>query len=267
MQWTFHTPNPPHVEVRFPAGDLRIDADASGDTEIDLEAGRHEEDRWKVELVERPGRPVVRIHAPSGFRGRNGHARIAIRCPAGASVDVHTASADVDTHGALGDVRIHTASGDVRIERADGPVRVDSAGGDVAVGVAAAGLEVRGASGGVSADRVGGDVRVHLACGDGEIGRAEGRVEARTASGDQALGAVGPGSVRLETVSGDLSVGVLPGIDVWMDLQSVAGEARSDLESSGEPEAGRPRLEVRMRSVSGDLRVHRAAEAAPAAKA
>jgi len=48
-------------------------------------------------------------------------------------------------------------------------------------------------------------------------------------------------------------------------MQSVSGDTHSELTPSGEPEEGRPRLEVHMRSVSGDLKLHRAASETTAA--
>jgi DUF4097 and DUF4098 domain-containing protein YvlB len=258
MQWTFATLTPPDLEVRFASGEIRIEADATDSTAIDLESRRHDEDRWRVELVERDGRPLVRIHAPNGSRPRSSEATIHISCPTGSGLDLQTGSADVQTEGVLGQVRIQAASGDVRLDRASGRVRIDTASGDVEVGTAADSLQVRTASGEITAQAALGDVKVQSASGDIEIHEAKANVEGQSASGDQSIASLGAGTARLETISGDLIVGVVPGIDVWMDLQTVSGDTQSDLAPSTGPEGDRPRLDLRMRSVSGDLKVERA---------
>jgi hypothetical protein len=258
MQWTFATLTPPDLEIRFAAGEIRIEAAAADSTVIDLESSRHDEDRWRVELVERDGRPLVRIQAPNGFRPRSGEATIRVSCPPSSGLDLQTGSADVQTVGSLGEVRIQVANGDVRLDRAEGRVRIDSASGDVEVGTAADSLQVRTASGEITAKEALGDTKVQSASGDVTIQLAGENVVGQTTSGDQSIASVGAGSVRLETISGDLTVAVIPDIDVWMDLQTVSGETGSDLTPSAGPDADRPRLELRLRSVSGDLKVERA---------
>src|SRR5256885_12133971 len=101
MQWTFATLTPPDLEIRLATGEIRIEATAADATVIDLESSRHDEDRWRVELVERDGRPLVRIQPPNGFRPRSGEATIHLSCPAGSGLDLQTGSADVQTEGEL----------------------------------------------------------------------------------------------------------------------------------------------------------------------
>jgi len=79
MQWTFATLTPPDLEIRFAAGRISIEADAADSTVIDLDSSRHDEDRWRVEVLERDSRPLVRIQAPNGFRSRSGEATIRVR--------------------------------------------------------------------------------------------------------------------------------------------------------------------------------------------
>ena len=258
MQWTFATLTPPDLEIRLASGEIRIEADAADATVVDLDSSRHDEDRWRVELVERDGRPLVRIQAPNGFRPRSSEATVRVSCPPGSGLDVQTGSADVQTQGELGQVRIQAASGDVRLDRATGRVRIDTASGDVEVGTAADSLQVRTASGEINAKEALGDTKLQSASGDLTIQQAGTSVEGQTTSGDQSIASVGAGSVRLDTISGDLTVAVVSDIDVWMDMQTVSGETGSDLTPSAGPDAGRPRLELRMRSVSGDLKVERA---------
>jgi hypothetical protein len=66
--------------------------------------------------------------------------------------------------------------------------------------------------------------------------------------------------VQVKTVSGDASVGVTPGLRVWLDLSSVSGRMGSELDDDPADD-GPPQLTLTMRSVSGDLRIHRTAGA------
>ena len=69
---------------------------------------------------------------------------------------------------------------------------------------------------------------------------------------------------RLNSVSGDLHVAARRGLALWIDAQSVSGSVTSDLDvggDEGEAEGG-AQVELRARSVSGDIRITRAAPTA-----
>ena len=91
-----------------------------------------------------------------------------------------------------------------------------------------------------------------------------GDVSISTASGDVTVGAASGGAVQIKTVSGDVSVGVVPGLRVWLDLSSVSGRMGSELADDGDAGDGPAELSLTLRSVSGDMRIHRTA-AAPVA--
>jgi hypothetical protein len=64
----------------------------------------------------------------------------------------------------------------------------------------------------------------------------------------------------VKTVSGDIEVGVVPGLRVWLDLSSLSGRMESQLDGD-DPIAGDgpAQLTIALRSVSGDQRIRRAA--------
>jgi DUF4097 and DUF4098 domain-containing protein YvlB len=140
-------------------------------------------------------------------------------------------------------VQVRTASGDARIGSVSGRTTVGTASGDLRIGAAEGGLEVRTASGDVEAESTAGAVSLS------------------TASGDVRLGAMGAGQLKLKTVSGDVEIGVIPGLRVWLDLSSVSGRMESQLDGDGPAGDGPAQLDLSMRSVSGDLRIRRAAAA------
>jgi DUF4097 and DUF4098 domain-containing protein YvlB len=90
------------------------------------------------------------------------------------------------------------------------------------------------------------------------VEQAAADVSISTASGDATIGAATGGAVQIKTVSGDSSVGVVPGLRVWLDLSSVSGRIDSRLDD-GSTGDGPAALTLALRSVSGDLRIHRTA--------
>jgi DUF4097 and DUF4098 domain-containing protein YvlB len=61
------------------------------------------------------------------------------------------------------------------------------------------------------------------------------------------------GRLTAKNVSGDVRVGIPAGIPVWTDISSVTGSVRSDLDGAGEPSDGQDYIELRARTVSGDV--------------
>jgi DUF4097 and DUF4098 domain-containing protein YvlB len=210
----------------------------------------------------------LKIAGPKGFgRGFSRHYALdlTVRAPAGSRCDAHTASADVNCVGELGALTVQTASGDVSASSVTGDTIVRSASGDVMLRSLASDAQVNTASGDVHLDRVGGEARVNTVSGDVTIAQCPGPVAAHTVSGDIDLGAVASGKVSLNSVSGDLAVSVVPGIGLYLDLASTSGDIRNELDESDGDDSG-PALEIKCRTLSGDVRIRRAPGQAVAAQ-
>ena len=63
------------------------------------------------------------------------------------------------------------------------------------------------------------------------------------------------GDLKVQSVSGDVDIGVGPGLALWLDVSSVSGSTSSDLELGEKPGEGGIPVELRVRTVSGDIRV------------
>jgi DUF4097 and DUF4098 domain-containing protein YvlB len=121
---------------------------------------------------------------------------------------------------------------------------VNSVSGDVNVRTAMSGLAVNTVSGDISVGEVYGDVGLG------------------TVSGDQILRAAGPGDVAMKAVSGDVVVSMRRGLRVRLDVNSVSGSIGSELEVNDTPVSSEaPEAQLRVRTVSGDVRIGRSAEA------
>jgi len=193
-----------------------------------------------------------------------GHAAfdVTITLPEGSRCRARTASADITCEGDLAELDTHTASGDVTAASVTGRLQAETASGDVRVDETGP-AEIRTASGDVRLTRARDDVSVRTASGDVTVGSAAGSVTAMTASGDFRLAGVARGSTHVSTASGDVVIGVNPGVGVYLDLSSVTGSVTSQLAES-EP-SDDVALEVRCRTASGDIRIIRAVAAGPPA--
>ena len=235
MQKSFAVTGPAELEVRLNSGEIEIEA-VDDATSVDVELIAYDEesqllvDEARVELREHHGRPQVVVDVPqkrSGFSLGNLFSRQGIscrvRCPEGSLLTTRTRSADLLVRGAIGGMNIATASGDVE------------------------------------ADRVLGGVNVNTASGDVRIGSADDNVTVSTVSGDQEHGAVMRGNVSAHSVSGDVHIGVRRGSKVFLDCSTVSGDTSSELEVSPEaPATDGPLVEIRAKTVSGDIRIARA---------
>jgi hypothetical protein len=265
---TFETPGALQLDLELPAGELELEAAETATTEVVLEpiddddATRAVIERSRVELRPRgEGHElVVEVPAERGFGirvGRTARVRLRVRCPEGAAVKVRTRSADVEARGRFGPTDVKTFSGDIALASVEGDAWLNSTSGDVQVASVTGGLELKTVSGDAQVGSVGGELKVDAVSGDVRVDGAAGSVTSKTVSGDQRL-TVAEGKVALVSVSGDLEARVRPGSRVFVDANAVSGEVSSELELSGTAANGTgPLVEIRARSVSGDIRINR----------
>lgn len=267
MQKSFEVSGPVELEIRLPAGAISIDPSVEGRVEIDLVAHDDESQRLvdeaRVELRDNSARPQVNVILPQkrGFSfgfGREGVSCI-VRCPHGSSVSAKTKSADLSASGTLGGLSFATASGDTNVERIDGSINVKTASGDVQAGEVSGGVNIQSASGDVTVEVARGPASVGSVSGDVTVEEAYDNLNTNTVSGDQDLRAVMRGNVSAQSVSGDVTIGVRRGSKVFLDCNTLSGDTSSDLEVSGDAPAGDgPLVEIRAKTVSGDIHITRA---------
>ncbi len=215
-------------------------------------------DQVQVEFDD--GQLYVRGPRYGSFRRWSG-LDLTIKAPVGSSCAAKTASADLSCVGEVSSLTINTASGDLTASTVTGDVTARTASGDVLLAQVGGDLTVHTASGDIRATQVDGAVRVNSASGDVVLGYCARSITTRTATGDVQVGAVASGEVELNSTSGDVEVAVLPGIGVYLELSSLSGTVRSDLDEVESAEAtgpGGPTVEIRARTVSGDIHVIRA---------
>jgi DUF4097 and DUF4098 domain-containing protein YvlB len=272
----FPSTSPVALVVRAPAGTVEIEATDVAEATVELEALRSSADAAvEAAVIElRPGgsRPELLVDIQYGFRigGRRGprlsiqvgsgpSIRASIRVPTGSSVEVVSEAADVNATGRFDRADIKTAAGDVRLEEVEGDVRVKCVSGDVTLGAIGGDASINSVSGDASIGRVAGEAVLGSVSGDIELREAEGSVQANTISGDVRIGSATEGQVALQSVSGDLMMGLRAGSKLWVNARSTSGKTSSELEVRDEPPTkDGPLVELQAKSVSGDIRIVRA---------
>jgi Putative adhesin len=272
---TFETPGHVRLNLSIPSGRIEIETAPVQTTEVELEAlsdaARELLGDTRIASRERPGGHEVIVEVPQrtsfflGF-GRGAEFRLRVSCPDGADLEARTKTADVLARGRYGAVELKTASGDVNVDEAQ-ELRAKTASGDVALDTVHGPTNVQTASGDLAIQRAGGDVTAQIVSGDVWIRDAGASVHAHTVSGDQRLDAVMAGAVEAHTVSGDVLVGVRRGSRVYVDATTVSGSTTSELDLSEAPEDNggategeeAPMVELRLKTVSGDVSIVRAA--------
>jgi hypothetical protein len=247
---SFATSEPVDLAVELGRGALTVRAADTATTQVRVQ-GR---DADQVRVEQRGNHvSVVAPRQRAGFLTGDTSLRIDVTVPADSGLVARTGSADVEGSGRLGAVAVRSGSGDVRLADVDGPSVVETGSGDVRVDIARGDLRAKSGSGLVALGRTSGSVSVSTGSGDVRIDSTEGPTVAKTGSGDLSIRAAHRGQVSLKGASGDVHVGIPAGVPVWTDITTVSGEIRSSLSGAGEPRDGQAYVELRARTVSGDV--------------
>jgi DUF4097 and DUF4098 domain-containing protein YvlB len=259
-----------HVALRVELGGGNVDVEATDEPGVEIElvplrdndATRKAIAEARVEMRERRGGHEVVIQVAKGpvsLIGRNPKVGVRVRCPRGSDLALRSSSADLGVTGALGAVDARTASGDVQLEDA-ASVHVDTASGDLCVRDVEGTLQVRTASGDVSVHHASGHLSANLVSGDLSVAGAAAGLAVTTVSGDVRIQVAGGGAMRIQSVSGDVDLGIRPGERLYIDASSVSGTMSSELGLDDVPpgDATIPVVELRARTVSGNVEIRRA---------
>jgi len=276
---TFETPSPVTLSIELDAGDVTIDATTTTATEIALRPV-NPGDQDAIAFIEQAevtqhGDRIV-VHLPltrSGLFRRSPEIALRVGLPVGSTLVATLRSADLRVTGELNDVRVETASGDVRIDdvagsavvttasgdvtlaTVGGPVEVRTASGEVRVETSCADCSVQTASGDVTLGVVEGELKVKTASGDVVVRAAEDAVRARTASGDVQLRQLRSGTAEVDTVSGDIEIGVERDISVYLDVSSLSGDISSSLQPADAGDDSGHTVALHVKTLSGDVQL------------
>jgi len=261
---------PPRIEVRNPAGSVTLEAVEGSDAlDVRVEAldAAAEQLLDRIELEVSDGHPelpdsrvTLRVAVPERRLWSTPAFDVRILTPAGAAARVAVASADVQLRGRFGHTELTAASGDVTVDEAQ-ELEIRSASGDVRAGTVLGGASVVTASGEIRLGHVAGRLRARTASGDVSAEHTGDAASIKTASGDVRVGNAAGESLQVETASGDVSVAGPPGLRTRLELHSISGRMSFDLDEDTNRSEASTDVTLNLETVSGDIRIGRAAPA------
>jgi DUF4097 and DUF4098 domain-containing protein YvlB len=267
--YTFSTPNPAKLYTELRSGELRVTAVDTDTTTVEV-TGKGadditvEQDGDQITILDPKQRisfgisfqtgPTVSVTVPtdSQVRAKTGSADITVSGRTTA-VWAQSGSGEVEVDEVTGPLEATTGSGDIRIDHARGSLRAKSGSGDLYVSTADGEVDISTGSGDVKIRNAHGRVNGKTGSGDLNVEDAESDVTLSTGSGDLTVGRAHRGTILGKGASGDIRIGVPSGVPVWTDITTVSGSIRSTLASAGQPEPGQDHVELRARTVSGDI--------------
>jgi DUF4097 and DUF4098 domain-containing protein YvlB len=215
------------VEVSNVQGTIEV---AAWDrNEVDLTAElESSKDQLEWEATDRSVR--VKVRRPGKhYDSDEDDATLTLRVPKGARIIADSVSADITVTGVRGEISLQSVSGEVQTQAYDAPVKATSVSGEITV-------TGNGGKSAVSTENVSGDSTVTGVKGnyDGEVvsggiravvAAAE-RIEVNSVSGDIDLGVdLTPTSrLDLETVSGSIGVRVKAPVNADFDIETFSGD-------------------------------------------
>jgi DUF4097 and DUF4098 domain-containing protein YvlB len=259
------------VRIEIGAGRVEI-VPADGErtqVQIDVDHGTEDDVRYKLS-----GSELI-VETTKNHR-RGPEVRIRIQTPDVLAARIKTGSGDISARATLGEARLSTGSGEIRLERVEGTLAAGTGSGDIRVDHAAGQVRANTGSGSIDIERADALAGLSTGSGDVRVGEANGPTTVKVGSGDiiierirdHSVATSGSGdvrveladgpSVRAETARGDVQIGVPDGVPTYLDLKTVTGRIRCDLEPGEQPADGERSLMLRARTVSGDITVVRA---------
>jgi len=269
--YEFPVDRPVTASIKLRCGTLRIVAEECTAATVEVapddgsDASREAAERTRVELRD----DALLIEAPDIAGGwlwrRGGRVRVTARVPLDSTLNLKVAAADAEIHGRWREAQIHSASGSLDIGHITNDIGINSASGDVRVLRVDGDLKLNSASGDIAVGAVGGTGAFHSASGDITVDDAGSSISARTASGDVTVRRARRGDFRVQTASGTVTIGVVSGTGVYLDVSTLSGSTYSDLDvGASAPEGKGAELSMHVRTVSGDVAVLRAEQKAAA---
>lgn len=258
---------PVETYVELQSGDVLVNATTTDHVIVEVTGSR----AGSVVVETQGGQ--VRVVEPhrTGFLSGRGDLRASLTVPERSALVGKLGSATVRATGVLGSVRLSTGAGDVTLEAVDGVAHLKTGAGDISVESLGAESEIKAGAGTITVGHVRGVTQLKTGAGSIHVEQATAPVTLKSGSGDLSVGATGEdatlsaasgdvriarmtsGQANLKNVSGNIRLGIPDGTPVWTDVSTSTGRVRSTLSPTGAPADGQDHVEVRARSLSGDI--------------
>jgi Putative adhesin len=262
---TVPAPGAVHVTLGVAVAKIRV-AECPGEVRLGITGQKNPDDVSVESTTDADGTVRLKVSERRrlvvSLRRRQGVV-IDLATPPGTALVVDGAAADLRSTGTLGQVHISTAAGDTHLDHVTGDVHVKGGTGDVQVASVGGELSVHLISGDVTAGDVAAGAQVRTASGQVAVGAVRGVSAVNSVSGDVRVASAGAGSLSVQVLSGDVSIGIAPGVSSALDVSTLSGRTTSDLPVTGAPsQSDSPSLDLTVSTVSGDVRIHPATKEA-----
>ena len=262
----FETHAPVNLFVEISKGNVNVRCTDTTESTVHIE-GKNADDV----IVEQHGDSITVTEPGRGRIFGDNALRVDVVVPTGSNPAVRTGSADIQVEGRAGHAQLRSGSGDCSVDEVEGHLLVETGSGEITIDQVRGNLKVKSGSGDVEVTEAGGSSSISTGSGDVTVEKSYGTTVVKTGSGDLSISAAhgdtsfstGSGDASIDLVergrlnvkgaSGDVSIGVRAGVPVWTDITTVTGTIRSDLQGAGQPREGQDHIEVRAKTVSGDI--------------
>ncbi|GHH17916.1 DUF4097 family beta strand repeat-containing protein [Streptomyces lanatus] len=280
---TFDTPEPISARIAVTTGEVLISAGKRLDTVVEVRpsnpaktADVRAAEQAKVDYSR--GKLVVKgpsLRGSSGLPPHGGSIDVTIEVPAGSTVRGSVAWGALRSQGVLGECRLEVAEGDLHLDRT-GPVHLSTSSGEITVTHVEGDAKIGTGSGAIHVDEIDGTATVSNDMGEVRIGEITGSlrltgmhadfrvdrphdsVEVKTVHGAVRIGEVTRGSVEITAASAQIDVGICAGTAAKLDLSTVSGSVHNQLPGVDGPSHSDRIVEVRARTLDGDIVIRRA---------
>ena len=222
--------------------------------------------------VEQHGKAIAVVAPTSrGSFRRDPSLDVTVTVPTGSELIVRTGSASITATGTWGVTKTKSGSGHIQLEEVGGSavveagsggievgrareaIRIKCGSGDVRIGEALGNVVISAGSGNVDIDRTTSATVVKTGSGNLTIAFADADVAMKTGSGDVVVERLNRGKFSVKASSGGVSLGIPPGVPVWTDISTVSGTLQSNLVGAGAPAEDQDHLELRLKTLSGNI--------------
>jgi DUF4097 and DUF4098 domain-containing protein YvlB len=263
------------VQISSVAGSIKITGWSRNQIHI---GGTLSRDATRLAVEKTPNGVTIRVVRPHHFHffGSSEGSHLLIRLPAASHLEVHTVSADTNASGLSGPVRLESVSGDIALTSTSTDIHAKTISGGVTVHGSAPKARIRAHSisgevriktinGVLNASSTSGDIRL---TGNNDLQGAD----LDTTSGDIHFAATlgSKGNYEFRSVSGDVRIqlSAIPG--ARFDASSLSGDIDTNFGPAPQRtskygpgrewhyQSGSGSADLRIHTLSGDIRVHAA---------
>ena len=237
----------PSIDIAAQSGDIVIKPSDEPRVKIVLTGNAEAVDLMQIDAS--PESISIRSRHTKG-RFFSKRVDMVVSAPPGGYLKIDLASGQIRVRMPLAELVVTTASGDIRVDKTVGLVKVKVASGDVSLSDVVGDADVTSANGDIKIPSAG-DVTVSTASGDVRIGEATRTITIKSASGDVNVKKFGGSDLDITTMSGDIGIGLVSGLQVNASVKTLSGDFRNRIKATEGERTGS--MSLRVKSFTGDV--------------